>query len=145
MTIKNRKEKLRILSHVYKRVKSFDLTKCYYCDETRECIDHSPALAVAIKMDIDTFKESGGELLLIPSCSKCNNMLGHSLLFTPLERLDHLRTKYLKLIEKLDKGWEEDEFEDLGYNLRILVESKFLLVNMYKNKVKNIESRMAEL
>jgi hypothetical protein len=62
----------------------------------------------------------------VPCCSECNSLLGAELLFNVPDRAawvhELINRKYRTLLCSLQ--WDQDEIDELGYNLKIVVEGE---------------------
>lgn len=144
-SIKNRKQELKKIGPLYSRLKNVNLDKCFYCNSARECLDHCPPIRVAIRLDIDLYLKAGNKLVLIPACNQCNSILGSKRLFTPFEKVVYLKDKYMKLIDKYNYEWSDDEIKELGYNLKMHVLQRELAVRELITKYRNIEDKFLEM
>ena len=142
----NRKENLRKIGNLYSKIKNINFDKCFYCNDPRSCLDHAPPLSVAINLDLEKFHKSNEKLLLIPACDLCNNMLSNLPYSNPVDRLGILIKKYTNRINKFsDKSWDEDEIEELGYNLKIIVNARENILDNYKRKLNSIMDKFVSL
>ena len=120
-----RKRKLQALGAKYRRCRFYEAGICTYCGDLADSWDHVPALAEAECLDLDRFRNSGGELLLIPSCRKCNSWLGRKPLHTPQERKTYCWSKWVALFHKdfSIPQWDKEELDALGPVLRSYVKT----------------------
>lgn len=117
-----------------------DLAVCAYCGFHRECLDHCPPLSIAVTIDLDKFRKSGGALMILPACNECNSMLGKRNLPTWYQRLSHLYTAYAEKIKI--RTWEESEIAQLGRGLKAYVKQMNKLNMQRIEKLRGIEMRI---
>lgn len=142
---KSRRKARSAVGALYRRPLFGDLSLCQYCGDKRESLDHVPPLAVAVDMDVDKFRKGGGELLLVPCCLICNQLLNAKLLMTLSERTHFLWERYAKEIDRMSDLWEEDEIAELGRGLQPMVRARQNKVAMYVRKLRGVEDRMLEM
>lgn len=98
---------------------------CGYCGILASTHDHVPPLVVVSDLGLSHFEDAGIALVLIPACLECNVILGDRGGNTFDERKAYvkvrLRKRYAKYL-RMPK-WDDEEFDGMGYNLRVLVES----------------------
>ena len=87
------------------------------------------------------FKKTGGELLLIPSCNDCNILLSDLWLFDYDERLSKLYYLYLDKIKK-SAEWTNEELDELGWNLRNMIEARQRRREELKQKLENVSEKL---
>lgn len=130
-----RKAAIKALGMLYKRPSGIDLSKCVYCGDARQCLDHVPPLQyVYSEIDVNVYLEKGGELLFYPACTMCNGFLGSKPLLTLVDRLAFLYKKYAKAAEKT--VWSDDDMSELGSNLL-----KMILNHESKRRLNDIKLR----
>lgn len=125
---------------LYKRVSGFDLSKCAYCGEPRECLDHVPAISQLENIDVTVYLKKGGRLLLYPACLQCNGFLGKTDLVSYYDRLDYLSSKYIKKMEHTEV-WTESELNEMGRMMRAFIEANMYKTNILVKKLEVIEER----
>lgn len=140
--VKRRALAKKEIGRLYSRIKNHDLGICYYCGDKRECLDHVPPLSIAVDLDLDQFRKKGGRLLLVPSCGQCNSLLGAKRLGSICERVNLLWNAYARLIERTDHRWSQEEMDELGRNLRGVVEAGARKSREYIRKLRGIEYRL---
>ena len=118
-----RKQRLMALHLKYRRVRFYDPGICTYCGDFGDEWDHSPSLTEAYTLDLDRFRDSGGEMLLVPSCAKCNRWLGSQPLHTVADRKLYCATKWRELFRRefAMPKWDKDELEELGPMLKTYI------------------------
>lgn len=131
----------RMYNHYYKLALYCDLNTCVYCSDNRECLDHVPALSLIESINIQEYKDKGGNFLFYPACNKCNEYLSNLNQIDIYERLLHLEEKYTKKL-KTCPSWTQKEIEELGYNLQTLIMSKKSKYDYYKNKLDGIKNNI---
>jgi len=93
---------------------------CFYCGLPAPAIDHVPPLSKVkeLRMIYDSIIYTK-----VPSCNECNLIAGDESDTCIFQRRifvkEKLIIKYKKYIKLCD--WEEDEIDQLGYNLRVSV------------------------
>jgi hypothetical protein len=142
MNLNDRRSAERIVGALYKRAPGYDLSVCAYCGDLRQCLDHVPPISVARYLNLDELKE---KLLLYPSCTYCNSVLGKKHLFNYAERLHHLYVKTLKRIKDENRQWTTEELKELGPNLRGMVEVSYKKQQFLIAKYKAYEERICQL
>lgn len=81
----------KLYQHRYS-VSDHDLFSCAYCGKDFEVFDHVPPLAIVRELPQHDFSP----YLMVPSCNKCNSILGgHSMLLTVESRKLYLKKKRL--------------------------------------------------
>ena len=112
-------------------------TKCYYCGDPAETIDHVPAINVAYVMGLDILEKRNIKLLKVRSCGQCNSILGDRQLLTLDDRArfvyEALQSRYKRLLRAQE--WDREELLELGPVLRSYVLS-------YHNAKSWIEHRL---
>jgi len=120
----SRKRLMRDYGKLYHRMGNVPLELCWYCNHTRQTLDHCPPISCLETLDIEKFTADGGKFLLIPSCSDCNHYLNAARLGFPYERLLYLERRYTKLTDKHFVNWTKEEIAELGYNLKDMIYAK---------------------
>ena len=139
---KERKRRMREVAPFYRRIND-QVDRCFYCDYPRQCLDHVPPLVmVSDYYDIREMKKRDVKLLLLPSCSDCNNYLGMKPLFSIPERLEYLDKRYSKLISQTEGLWSEAEIEELGPGLKSFIESNDQVIRIFANKLSNVQEKL---
>lgn len=139
MKPKNRKQRQQIYYHLYHRDYSYPANICAYCTSPSDSIDHVPPLSITENIDVEEFKERGGEFLLVPSCRMCNNLLGNRSLPTMLDRTNWLYNKYISLADKHFRNWDEDELEELGPGLQKYIKAHDFVARDYIRRAQGTE------
>jgi hypothetical protein len=110
-----------------------DPFECFYCGDTRTCLDHRPALSVLDVSGPKYMRKNKIPLVLVRSCSSCNSMLNNKPFLTVLEATEWLRDKLEELYERSSALWTPKEIAELGYSLRTFIQHKqeqnYLLLN----------------
>lgn len=145
MKDKSRTQREKLISGIYKRLPNTDLSRCYYCDHPRQSLDHVPPLKYACDIDLDKFHENGHDLFLVPACNECNRILGSKPLFTIAERVMYLYEKYAANADKIQTLWDEEEIEELGRNVRLIVKARDNEVRRMINKAQKLEERLLSI
>jgi hypothetical protein len=80
----------------------------------------------AYALGADHFRGKGIELLLVPSCSRCNGWLGDKAYHTIRQRKGYIASRLRELSNRVlaAPAWSVEELEELGYVLRTLIQSK---------------------
>lgn len=143
--IRSRTFTLRQYGHLYSRIENVIFEQCWYCGDTRECLDHVPSLGVLEHIDVEKFRKDGGKFLLVPSCTSCNSLLANRRLFTPNERISWLLGAYHKLFDKSYYGWSDAEVKEMGYGFRVIIKQAKKQANSYIGKIRSIERRILDI
>lgn len=140
-----RKITLQQYGQLYHRLETTIQDQCWYCGDTRECLDHVPSLGLLPHTDIDKFRENGGQFLLVPCCNSCNSLLANRRLYTPNERISWLLGAYHKLFDKSYYGWSDAEVKEMGYTFRLMINAGINKSNSYIGKIRSIERRILDI
>lgn len=87
---------------------------CYYCGDTKQCVDHCPPLRAIELMTIDEWSKNGFELITLPSCNDCNAILGSAPLYTRLDRAERIKTVLESRYEHQPILWSDDELAEMS-------------------------------
>ena len=117
--------KTRYLHHVlhdfkYIKVQNID-SRCVYCGERAEVLDHVPPISIAYQYT--------GSFLKIPACRSCNKYLYAIPLVTLSSRREHIRQRLYRIKDINIPTWENLEIAEL----------KGMLNSYVKNGLKNQE------
>ena len=97
---------------------------CAYCGIFADTYDHVPPLSYVHSLGLAHFEDNGIRLYRVPACRECNSLLANSCAATVSKRRDYvkkkLRARYAKHLASAK--WEPSELEELGFNLRTLVQ-----------------------
>ena len=95
---------------------------CSYCGDPADSLDHFIPHIRNRTHSLKSFKRSE----VIPSCRECNTLLGEKLFESIGGRAGYLHTKYQTRYSKIISmpEWGNEELEELGYNLRSMVEQE---------------------
>lgn len=108
--------------YVAERLDDIDLTRCYYCGETADSVDH--VVPQSMLRTLSTLEDEytsailarHGRRMTVPACIECNVLLGNKYFITLAERKAHLkqrlRVRYRKLLATPD--WTDTELGRLG-------------------------------
>ena len=119
--MKRRLRDVKIYHHLYRICRDFEDDKCAYCEYPMQCYDHVPPISLCEHINTEEYKEKIGDFLLVPSCLKCNGLLGDYKTRDYHSRLKHLMTKYQRRMFRFTK-WTDEDVEELGATLRSLIE-----------------------
>jgi hypothetical protein len=129
------------LGQLYKRVERLDLSKCAYCGDQRDVLDHVPPITYAYQyLDLKKFHKDGGQFLLYPCCNTCNELLGAKKLFDYPSRAAYLWGKYSSMIKQF--SWDQEELQELGNNLKTIVLSYEKQRAEYIKKLRGVEDTL---
>lgn len=85
---------------------------CWYCGELAASRDHVKPQSATNSVKSFT----------VPCCRHCNSVLGDIALYSDAERGRYIANRLIeKLKECADPEWEDNEIEELGYNLKTVV------------------------
>jgi hypothetical protein len=145
MPSKTNKERARLMKthgHLYKRHFISEGYYCFYCGAPGQCLDHVPPIKIIDSLDQDKLKKDRIPKCLIPSCNECNSRLGDKPLITVMERLLYLESYYEAFFKKQKAKWTDEEINELGGSLREYVRHHQDKLNLYLDKIRNIQLRM---
>lgn len=108
---------------------------CVYCGDWYQCRDH--VIPISYCQVYRDYKPGA----TVRACRECNGLLGSKAYFTQEERAEYLLARYPIKYRKLLQmpHWTPEECADLGYNLRVTVEAKMVLREIYALKIDNLE------
>lgn len=108
---------------------------CVYCGDYFQCRDHT--IPISYSQTYRDYKPGS----TVKSCSECNNALGGKPLFTTTERAEYLLEWYQKRRKKYIEfpDWSDDEVDEMGYNIRVMVIQRRYLKQLYLAKLHNLE------
>lgn len=144
MASKKDRERARlqeIYGGLYKRHFITEGYKCFYCGETAQCLDHSPALTTLESMPKGYMKRNEIPHALLTCCFQCNSALGSKNLPTVLDRLMYLESYYEAFLKKQKQKWDSEEIDELGSNLKKYVKHKQEQLDIYVWKIRAIQMR----
>lgn len=140
----NNKQYRKYLMHrygqLYRRVSGLDLTRCAYCGDPREVLDHVPAISLLDGIDVKEYIKKGGKLLLYPACLMCNKLLKNHESVSYADRLDYLSYRYNQRLSKLEP-WSRHELNQMGKNMRAYIEAHQYKIKLLMEKLNKIENR----
>ncbi len=120
------------------------LTPCYYCGLPADAIDHTipqGLLKIMELLDDDVSEALLKELpwlTQVPSCGQCNSVLGSRIFPTMRERKEavksYLRKRYARILKT--PLWTEEEIDDLGYNLKRMVQNRQNLKQVVAQRIR---------
>jgi hypothetical protein len=145
MPSKASKERLRLMKIFGKLYKRHFITEgyyCFYCGAPAQCLDHVPPLKIMDSLDKNKLKKDKIPKCLLPSCSECNSRLGDRALITVMDRLLYLESYYDAHFKKQKAKWTKEEINELGPSLREYVKHHQDKLNLYLDKIRNIQLRM---
>jgi hypothetical protein len=131
-------------SGLYKRIISFDASKCIYCEFPRECLDHVPALSLLDSINLKHYLKNDGKLLLYPSCQECNRLLSNTSNIDFYSRLHQLSRKYDKKLDNREV-WSETELNEMGPNMRTFIEANSYKTDELILKLENINKKITAI
>lgn len=139
----DRKVALKVIGSLYSRKMGVDQTKCVYCGDDRQCLDHVPPIVYTYRyLNIQQFLKTGGELALYPACLSCNNILGKKALATLDDRRAYLYKWYLD--KSNHAAWSDDDLAELGSNLLSMIASHEQKCRDMLAKLRKVERMLAE-
>ncbi len=76
----------------------------------------------------------------VPCCKECNEYLGNKPLFTLADRASFLADAYIRKKRKIltFQRWTTEELESVGYGLRLEIEKRLYLKDVYHRKLLNL-------
>ena len=101
---------------------------CYYCGRQATQVDHvipqSMLRQLAMSTEPITMEIIKHRALTVHSCGECNTLLSNIYLESLQAKKKYLKTKLRKRYKKVLEmpRWDQDEVEELGYNLRTFVQ-----------------------
>ena len=126
--------------------------RCVYCGLPADTVDHFPPLSRV--HDYDAVDESG-IYVKFPCCRQCNSIAADVLDESFLDRIERVKNKlarkYAKYVRPSSDLWDEDELNELDYNLRskVLENSKkseiYLARIDYYDSVDIVLSQISEI
>lgn len=116
---------------------------CFYCGDLKSEHDHCPPLSW-VDAVITEKHNLGIELLRIPSCSDCNNILGDKPLFTPLERVQYIHEKLSAKYERGFTLWSDEELEEMSSDFQRVIKARRKKLSFLLERVKGSEWRLTE-
>lgn len=141
----DRRRALKEVLGLYKRLENVDLGECFYCGESRECLDHVPPLVIVDKLNLEKYLSyPQNKLTLVPSCLECNSYLGSKKHFDPFERRIWLYEKLLKKIKFVTK-WTKEELEEMGLGMKTIIFAEIEKYNKLAEKIEKISEKILEL
>jgi len=117
---------------------------CVYCGGPRECLDHNPPISKLDCIDVTKALKKGMKFELYPSCLECNARLSNKISIDLLDRMNTIAMIYLNKADKVEK-WTPEELQELGPNLRSLIENSSDRATLFALKAKKIFDRIDEL
>jgi hypothetical protein len=145
MTMNKRQKENKLVAGLYHIDDKGDKTKCAYCGDIRECVDHCPPLLYTSSVGVKALASAAIPLKTFPCCNTCNRLLSDIDLLTYEDRLAYL---YRKTQNKLDGKtlWSKDEIDELKGNLKKMVLARQLEIRRELiSRLRGMEKRMAEL
>ena len=142
-----RKRRRLALGSKYVRRRFYDEGVCTYCGDDCDSLDHSPPLSVAESLDLDRFRSSGGELLLVPACRRCNTWLSNKPLYTVAERKQYCWTRWDELFRRdfAIPKWDANELAELGPVLRHYVKTASHTADWVRRRIAFCELPLPEV
>lgn len=102
--------------------------------------DHVPPISKIDNYDIKILIKRGTKFILYPSCNACNSILGSQWIIDPIERINFIAFYYLQRVDSREQ-WTDSEMNELGRNLRSLVESSQNRINYFNNMASKLFDR----
>lgn len=110
---------------------------CAYCGVQADTYDHVPPLSMVHALGRTHFEQSGIKLWRVPACRECNCLLGKCPHHTITKRKQvikgKLRQRYAKYLRSAH--WTGEELEELGHNLRVLIESGYSIGEWARRRI----------
>ena len=116
-------------------------SKCYYCGDPSQTIDHVPAVTVAYSIGLDELERRKINLYKVRACKQCNSILGSKELLTLDDRARFVYERLQKLYKRLLKAqeWDSEEILELGPVLRSYVLSHHDAKNWVEHRLQYME------
>lgn len=130
--------------HLY-HVADIDRDICSYCGDKRQALDHVPPISMLSDIDVDIFRDNGGQLLLYPTCEECNMKLSGRRLTTYAARVAWLWEAYAKMIDKRKSMWCKDDIDELGPGLKPYIEGHQAKTNELMRKLRGVEKSLLNI
>lgn len=146
-----RKNRLRELSKLYKRVEGMNSYQCAYCGEGRELMDVIPPLPIAENMDTADFLMQGGEFIIVPCCTHCSALLYGSGILDYEGRLTRLLGIYQEYNDRrhLEGSsasiWSDDEIATMGCSLKVIAANSEANARFSAKKLLGVSQRILAL
>ena len=140
---KERKRRQRTFGHLYRRHRgeTIDRNTCFYCGDAAEHLDHCPPLAWIDSRTSEQWREASIPVVLLPSCSQCNQALGDRPLFTVLDRLLNLENILHVRYERDAALWSDAELEDMGESFKRSIEARRKASNALLARLRHVQWR----
>ena len=86
--------------------------------------------------------EDGVDLVYVPCCTSCNNLLGSKLLLTPLDRASYLVGVLESRYEKEVSLWSEDEIAEMSDRFQKMIRARKALARVLLGRVRSAQWRV---
>lgn len=140
-TNKHRKGLINLHSSKYTRHYTTEGYYCFYCNDPAEGLDHVPPISLIDAMPYKKRKQEDIPAITMACCRECNGALSNRRLVTVHDRLLYLESFYDAKFKKQQAMWTEEEINDLGYSLQIMVRARQEKLQRYIHKIRGIQRR----
>ena len=95
------------------RLAHFKAKSCFYCGAVADTRDHF--IPTTFYLRIQDFGHTKNSLI-VPACRECNSTAGNEVFYTPREKRQYIKERYLKRYKKILNApdWTETELKGLG-------------------------------
>lgn len=139
---KDRKRLITLFGRLYKRHMTDSPPCCFYCGDKFQVLDHCPPLHSLDYVGVAGMRRRKIPLALIPSCGRCNLLLGRRELLTAASRLEYLEKRYTSELERIKGLWTDSEVNELGDYLKRVVKGAYVNQQDLIRKIGNIQRRI---
>ena len=115
-------------------------TKCFYCGDKGDSIDHVPSLYEVYTRGVDFFLNKNIQLITVNSCRQCNSVAGTKGHNTD-QRAKIIYKRYNKMYQSVlnNTFWSEEELDELGFLLRSAIEDKNTIKGWVERRLQYME------
>jgi len=144
--MKNRKLNLTLFGPLYEFQPMGDESKCAYCGEKGNSIDHIPSLDTVGRLGRRYLSEEGINMVSVPCCRWCNTKLGNKMLLTYSTRLLFLKEAASRELRAKSFLSTPEELSQINEELRsAIVGRQAEIRGRLENKVREMDRRISRL
>ena len=140
MTRTERLRLIRIYGGLYTRHMQLGGSLCFYCGSQRECLDHRPPISTLDALGVGKMHRLKVPLVLIPSCTDCNQKLGSKPLLTAQEAAEFLLDRLERDYERRFNLWHDDEIDEMSPMFQKMIRARKVQLHELLSRVRHVQA-----
>lgn len=138
---RNRRNDQRTYGQLYRRHLLCDPSECFYCGDTRYCLDHRPPISLVAQYGTDAMRSARIPLCLMPCCADCNRRRADRALFTVTEALSWLEVSLEREYERKATLWSEPEIAEMSPEFQRVIRARKGMLDLLLLRVRHAQYR----